>query len=217
MATKIHVHSRSLYMVFVCIQFDGELWFHFRCVSSVCALALLNAVVLARLCIVFFIMRPMMHKNSQPFFVPLAIWQAANLTGKRDRTRAIFRLYIIFLRHSMKCYDKTSWILKRTHVFLINARMRSVRLMNSQAHAHATTPIAGRNMCQWTQFDVRFIIMYYCLCLSTNIHCLMHQNIYPSIEITVPFYVTQRNVVVTSERKQRRQQPAHQSSQSSER
>lgn len=38
------------------------------CVCSVCFLMLLNAVVLARLCIVFFIMRPMMHKNSQPFF-----------------------------------------------------------------------------------------------------------------------------------------------------
>lgn len=208
-------------MVFVCIQFDCELWFHFRCVcvlfafwcswmplsSLVCALCSLSCV---QWCI----------KIRSPFFVPLAIWQTATDNHsqpihKRDRTRAIFRLYSIFLRHSMKCYDKTSWILKRTHVFLINARMRSVRLMNSQAHAHATTPIAERNMVPVN--TIRCSIYYYVLLfMFVNKYPLPNASKYLSLGrnyCTVLCHTATASSSPVSAaaigRKQRRQQPAH--------
>lgn len=170
-----------------------------------------------------------------PFSVPPAIWQRAHIqpfaataiqpiksvseTGSHACNFRLF-FFLFFLCAfrfdiSMKCYDKNIWILKRTHVFLINASANAaytdlcIWWMHTQQHQQLE-----RNV-PFTECGVRsaadsvntircsIIIAYYCLCLSTNIYCLMHQNTYPSVKIILPFYVTQRIVchavgVVTS-------------------
>lgn len=157
MATKIQLQV-PVYMVFVCIQFDCEFWFHL----SVCLLfafwySWLNAVrrdavVLARLCIVFFVMRPMMHENFAALFS--FRWQSGNRPPtyrnqpiRNGIARVQFFVYLFFCDIRWNVMTKPVGYLKEHMSFWsMPERDRCVWWIHRHTH-HATTPIAEHNMC----------------------------------------------------------------------